>query len=121
MEDLIIDSIELVSGHEIEIRADTNKSKTSKTKTLRAIARKTLRNKVRNDDIQQICGVITMVYSGRHRNGEWRDRIKRMDVTWIARIASEGQPIDQQPTSTPHTICEYSWQSRKRSIDFNKG
>lgn len=75
-------------------------------KTLRTINGKML---ARNDNIRQTCRVMNVVQCIR----KYRDQIKRMNQTRIARHASEGQPIGRRPTGRSHKRWRDSW-DRKR-------
>jgi hypothetical protein len=67
----------------IESRADTtitkNALRVSEMKTLRSIAGKTLRDRIRNTRVREICEVEDIVRWGRQRRRFWYAHVRRMD------------------------------------------
>lgn len=99
----------------IETRADTNKTKcmlrTAEMKTLRSIAGKTIRDRVRNTTIREICKVEDVIRWGRKRRRYWRDHVERMDTERIAKIVLSGKPAGKRPIGRPPKRWRDSWTS----------
>ena len=99
----------------IETRADTNKTKrmlrTAEMKTLRSIAGKTLRDRVRSATIRETCRVEDVIRWGRKRRRYWRDHVDRMDPERIARIVANGNPAGRRPIGRPPKRWKDSWTS----------
>lgn len=89
----------------IEVRKDTSKTKrilrTIEMKILEIMTRKTLRNQLRNQQTRNRCAVQDVVRWGRQRRRHWHERVKRMNVTRLARIALEGIPTGRRPLIRP--------------------
>uniref|UniRef100_A0AAR5QD25 Reverse transcriptase domain-containing protein n=1 Tax=Dendroctonus ponderosae TaxID=77166 RepID=A0AAR5QD25_DENPD len=99
----------------IETRADTNKTKcmlrTAEMMTLRSIAGKTLRDRVRSVTIRQTCKVEDVIRWGRKCRRWWRDHVERMHPERIAKIASNVNPAAKRPIGRPPKRWEDSWTS----------
>lgn len=99
----------------IESRADTVKTKsmlrTTEMKTLRAIAGKTLRDRVRNTAIREICEVEDVVRWGRQRRRYWHQHVERMSSNRIPHIALHGTPNGQRRPGRPPKRWRESWSS----------
>uniref|UniRef100_A0AAR5Q8Q0 Endonuclease/exonuclease/phosphatase domain-containing protein n=1 Tax=Dendroctonus ponderosae TaxID=77166 RepID=A0AAR5Q8Q0_DENPD len=104
----------------IETRADTNKTKcmlrTAEMKTLRSIAGKTLRDRVRSATIRQTSKVEEVIRWGRKRRRCWRDHVERMDSERIAKIVSNENPAGKRPIGRPPKRWKDSWTSISQEI-----
>lgn len=59
-------------------------TRTTEMKILRTIACKTLRKRIRNDIIREMCGVRDVVRWGRQRRHQWNNHVGKMDVEGLA-------------------------------------
>ena len=99
----------------IEARADTVRTKsmlrTTEMKTLRAIAGKTLRDRVRNTTIREVCDVQDVVRWGRQRLRFWHQHVERMNASRMPYVALHGVPNGQRPPGRPPKRWKDSWSS----------
>ncbi|XP_057657401.1 uncharacterized protein LOC130894538 [Diorhabda carinulata] len=97
-----------------EVREDTNKTKTmlrvAEMKTLRTIVGKTRRDRVKNTDIKEQCGIQDIV--------RWEDNVRgsgthvrRMDENRLPRIVLENNPSGSRPPGRPPKRWKVSSQS----------
>ena len=77
----------------IEIREETNKTKSmlrvAEMKNLRTIMGKTRRDRIRNTNIRQQCGIQDVVRWGRQRKRQWFAHVKRMEENRLPRVGLE--------------------------------
>ncbi|XP_044760224.1 uncharacterized protein LOC123317680 [Coccinella septempunctata] len=97
-----------------EVREDTVKTKhmlrVAEMKTLRTIVGKTKRDRVRNTDIREQCGIQDIVRWGRQRKRQWYNHVRRMDENRLPRIVLENPP-GSRPPGRPPKRWKDSWQS----------
>jgi hypothetical protein len=105
----------------IETRADTVRTKsllrTTEMKTLRKIAGKTLRDRVRNDKIREMCDVQDVVRWGRQRRRFWRDHVNRMDSQRLPHLALHGKPDGKRAPGRPPKRWKDSWESTSQEAN----
>ncbi|XP_060534516.1 uncharacterized protein LOC132706935 [Cylas formicarius] len=98
-----------------EVREDTNKMKqmlrVAEMKTLRTILGKTRRDRVRNTDVREQCGIQDIVRWGRQRKRQWCNHVKRMDENRLSRIVLKNNRPGPRPPGRPPKRCKDSWQS----------
>ncbi|XP_019765819.1 uncharacterized protein LOC109541398 [Dendroctonus ponderosae] len=106
--------------YRIEMREETNKTKCMlrvvEMMTLRTIVGKTRRDRVRNTDIREQCGVQDVVRWGRQRKRQWCSHVKRMDKNSLPRIVLEGKPVGTRPAGRPPKRWKDSRQSTSQEI-----
>ncbi|XP_056639353.1 uncharacterized protein LOC130446869 [Diorhabda sublineata] len=98
-----------------EVREDTNKTKkmlrVAEMKTLRTIVDKTRRDRVRNTDIKEQCGIQDTVRWGNQRKRQWYNHVRRMDENRLPRIVLVNNPLGSRPPGRPPKRWKVSWQS----------
>ncbi|XP_056637716.1 uncharacterized protein LOC130445851 [Diorhabda sublineata] len=98
-----------------ETREDTNKTKQmlrlAEMKTLRTIVGKTRRDRVRNTDVKEQCGIQDIVRWGRQRKRQGYNHVRRMDETRLPRIVLENDPPGSRPPGRLPKRWKDSWQS----------
>lgn len=98
-----------------EVREDTNKTKqmlrVAEMKTLRTIVGKTRRDRVRNTDVREQCGIQDIVRWGRQRKRQWYNHVRRMDENRLPRLVLENNPPGSRPPGRPPKRWKDSWQS----------
>ena len=104
-----------VMTYGVEARADTVRTKqklrTTEMRTLRTIAGKTLRDRVRNTRIREICEADDIVRWSRQRRREWYSHVQRMDITRLPNIVLHNQPHGTRPRGRPPKRWKDSWES----------
>ena len=104
----------------IEIREETNKTKSmlrvAEMKNLRTIMGKTRRDRIRNTNIRQQCGIQDVVRWGRQRKRQWFAHVKRMEENRLPRIALEGKPMGKRQPGRPPKRWKDSWQSISQEL-----
>ncbi|XP_057653819.1 uncharacterized protein LOC130892419 [Diorhabda carinulata] len=99
----------------MEVREDTNKTKQmlrlAEMKTLRTIVGKTRRDRVRNTDVKEQCGIQDIVRWGRQRKRQWYNHVRRMDENRFPRIVLENDPPGSRPPQRLPKRWKDSWQS----------
>lgn len=99
----------------IETRADNqvtkNALRTAEMKILRNALGFTLRDRKRNEEIRNICGVQDIVRWGRNRRRLWNSHVDRMNEERIAKIARDGTPGTRRPIGRPPKRWRDSWTS----------
>ncbi|XP_056633386.1 uncharacterized protein LOC130442984 [Diorhabda sublineata] len=96
-----------------EVREDTNMMKqmlrVAEMKTLRSIVEKTRRDRVRNTDVKEQCGIQDIVRWGRQRKRQWYNHVRRMDENRLPRIVLENNPPSSRPPGRPPKRWKDSW------------
>jgi hypothetical protein len=73
--------------HIIETRMETTKHlpRTIGMSTLRCITGNTLRDRIRDEDICNICEIQDIVRWAKIRRQAWRNHVNKMDDNWLAK------------------------------------
>ena len=99
----------------MECRADTTITKSalrvSEMRTLRSIAGLTLRDRVRNVRVREICEVEDVVRWGRQRRRFWYAHVNRMGTSRLPYIALHGRPEGRIPPGRPPKRWMDCWES----------
>ncbi|XP_056641765.1 uncharacterized protein LOC130448413 [Diorhabda sublineata] len=107
-----------VMTYAIEMRAETATTKrilrTTEMKTLRSITGKTLRDRIRSNEIRRMCDVPDIVRWARTRRRAWRDHVNRMNNDRLAKIAKEERPNTSRPPGRPPKRWYESWSSQSQ-------
>jgi hypothetical protein len=79
-----------------ETRAETTNTptllRTTEMKTIRAIHGKTLRDKIRSDQLRQLNGIQYIIKWTNVRRKEWDAHVERMDDNRLTKIARDNRP-----------------------------
>jgi hypothetical protein len=94
-----------------------NALRVSEMKTLRSIAGKTLRDRIRNTRVREICEVEDIVRWGRQRRRFWYAHVRRMDPFRLPHIALHGQPHGRRLPGRPPKRWIYSWESTSQEAN----
>ena len=104
----------------IEAREETTKTKSmlrvAEMRNLRTIIGKTRRDRIRNTDIRQQCGIQDVIRWGRQRKRQWYAHVKRMEESRLPRIALEGKPAGKRLPGRPPQRWKDSWQSTSQEL-----
>ncbi|XP_060526928.1 uncharacterized protein LOC132702361 [Cylas formicarius] len=88
-----------------EVREDTNKTKrmlrVTDMKTMRTIVGNTRRDRVRNTDVGEQCGIQDIVIREKQRKRQWYNHVRRMDENRLPRIVLENKPPGPRPPGRP--------------------
>lgn len=109
-----------VLTYAIETRGETAETKrmlrTTEMKTLRTIAGKTLRDRIPNTEIREMCEVQDVVRWGRQRRRGWNQHINRMSGDRLVKISRDGNPPGKRPRGRPPKRWRESWQSTSQVL-----
>lgn len=98
-----------------ETRAESSKTKrlmrTTEMKILRSITGKTLRDRIRSEDIRTTCETQDVVRWVRQRRRNWNEHVTRMDNDRIVKIARNLKPRGARLPGRPRKRWRDSWQS----------
>ena len=79
-----------------ETRAETTYTQqllqTTEMKIIRAIHGKTLRDKIRSDQLRQLSGIQDIIKWANVRRREWGDHVERMEENRLAKIVRDNRP-----------------------------
>jgi hypothetical protein len=78
-----------------ETRAETTNTqqlRTTEMKTIRAIHGKTLKNKIRSDQLRQLSGIQDIIKWAKVRRKECDTHVERMEDNRLAKIARDNRP-----------------------------
>jgi len=85
-----------VLAYTSETRAETTYTqqllRTTEMKTIRAIHRKTLRDKIRSDQLRHLSGIQDIIKWTNDRRREWDVHVERMEDNRLAKIARDNRP-----------------------------
>ena len=88
-----------------ERRAETTYTqqllRTVEMKTIRAIHGKTLRDKIRSDQLRQLSGIQDVIKWTNVRRKEWDAHVERMEDNRLAKIARDNRPKGVRSTGRP--------------------
>jgi len=98
-----------------ETRADTRRTKailrTTEMRILRTIVGCTVRDRVRNEQIRNICDIYDIVRWTRKRCREWNMHVSRMSDDRLAKRARDGRPFTRRPPGRPPKRWRECWTS----------
>ena len=85
-----------VLTYALETRIETTYSqqllRTTEMKIIRVIRGKTLRDKIRSDQLRQLSGIQDIIKWGNVRRGEWGDHVDRMEENGLPKIVRDNRP-----------------------------
>jgi stage III sporulation protein SpoIIIAA len=76
--------------------------RTTEMKIIRAIHGKTLRDKIRSDQLQQLSGIQDIVKWTNVRRREWDAHVNRMEDNRLAKIARDNRPQGVRSRGRPN-------------------
>ena len=89
----------------VETKAETTKTKNrlqvAEMKVLRSISGFSLRDKVRNENIRNQCGIIDILKWTKERCREWYEHVMRMGDERLAKQALLSKPTTKRPLGRP--------------------
>jgi type IV secretory pathway VirB4 component len=92
----------------------------------RVIQGKMLREKIHNDQLRQISGIQDIIKWANVRRREWDAHVKRMEDTFLTKIARENRPWGVRSRGRPkkcwkeksqHTSLTLVWKNRRQPIE----
>ena len=106
-----------VLTHASETTAETTYTqqllRTIEMKTLRAIHRKTLRDKIRSDHLRHLNGIQDIVKWTEDRRREWDAHVGRMEDNRLAKITRDSRPQGVRSRGRPKKRWKESHQSSR--------